>query len=217
MTTTLVLVRHGQTALNADGRLQGRRLDEPLTDIGRRQAAAAARAVDLSRVSRVVTSPLLRARETAAAFVTAAPWSSAPEVVVDESWTEIDYGEYDGFPFASVPAEVWAAWRSDVTYAPPGGESLADLGDRVWSALSSLASSSSPSSPSSDREDGIVVVVSHVSPIKAAVAWALGVDVEVSWRMYLDVASICRVSLGERDRGRGPSLLAYNERPSLPG
>jgi broad specificity phosphatase PhoE len=198
----LVLVRHGQTALNAGGRLQGRRVDEPLTDLGRRQAAAAARAVDLSRVVRVVTSPLLRAIETASAF--ASEVDIDVEVEVDERWTELDYGSYDGLPFASVPADVWAAWRSDVSFAPPGGgESLAALRDRVWSALSSLEP---------PEGDGIVVVVSHVSPIKAAVAWALGVGVEVSWRMFLDVASLCRVSLTDR----GPSLLAYNERPPLP-
>ncbi|MEA3077276.1 MAG: alpha-ribazole phosphatase [Actinomycetota bacterium] len=198
MTTTLVLVRHGQTALNAGGRLQGRRVDEPLTSLGQRQAAAAARFVDLSRVTRVVSSPLLRARETAAAFS-----SSSCSVEVDPRWTELDYGSYDGLPFDAVPSPVWASWRSDVSFAPPGGESLAALRDRVWSALASL----------SVADDGVVVVVSHVSPIKAAVAWALGVGVEVSWRMFLDVASICRVSLGEG----GPSLLAYNERPVVAG
>jgi broad specificity phosphatase PhoE len=198
MTATLVLVRHGQTALNAGGRLQGRRIDEPLTSVGQRQAAAAAGAVDLSRVTRVVSSPLLRARETAAAF--------SSSVEVEERWTELDYGTYDGLPFDAVPSSVWASWRSDVLYAPPGGESLAALRDRVWSALAAL-------SALSVADDGVVVVVSHVSPIKAAVAWALGVGVEVSWRMFLDVASICRISLGER----GPSLLAYNERPAAAG
>jgi broad specificity phosphatase PhoE len=56
-----------------------------------------------------------------------------------------------------------------------------------------------------------VVVVSHVSPIKAAIAWALGVGDEVSWRMFLDVAALCRVRLGPR----GPSLTSYGERVAV--
>jgi probable phosphoglycerate mutase len=212
---TLVLVRHGQTALNASGRLQGRRVDEPLTDVGRRQAAAAAAvavAAGPGTVARVVTSPLLRARETAAAI--AAAVGGGIEPVVDERWTELDYGEYDGLPFGEVPPSVWDAWRTDTSFAPPGGgESLSALATRVWSACEELASSSASLGAGGAGGDGTVVVVSHVSPIKAAVAWALGVGVEASWRMFLDVASICRVSVG----ARGPSLVTYNERPVLPG
>jgi broad specificity phosphatase PhoE len=103
-----------------------------------------------------------------------------------------------------VPDEAWERWRSDVTWAPPGGESLAAVGERVRSGVADLVSSAA---------DADVVVVSHVSPIKAAVAWALEVGDEVSWRMFLDVASISRVAV----TSRGPSLRSYNERHHLHG
>jgi broad specificity phosphatase PhoE len=185
----IVLVRHGQTAANAAGLLLGRG-DPPLTDLGRRQAAASATA--LAGVARVVTSPLHRARQTAEAFGPRVP------VEVDERWTELDYGDFEGRPFNEVPSTTWQRWRHDASYTPPGGESLATLGRRVRDACEHLARS--------DR-NGDVAVISHVSPIKAAIAWALGVDDTVAWRMFLDVASISRVAVGPH----GPSMRSYNE------
>jgi broad specificity phosphatase PhoE len=196
---TLVLVRHGQTAVNAEGRLQGR-IDAPLTDLGRRQAAASGAALVGADVARVVVSPLLRARQTAEAFGLPA---SVP-VEVDERWIELDYGEWDGLPLRSMPTEGWEQWRADPSFAPPGGESLVALALRVRSACDDLAE---------DARERCVVVVSHVSPIKAAVAWALGVGPETSWRMFLGVAAICRVEVGPR----GPSLIAYNSVAHLEG
>ena len=187
----IVLVRHGQTAANAAGLLQGR-VDPPLTDLGRRQAEAAATA--LPAEARVVSSPLLRARQTAEIL------AGGPAVTTDERWIELDYGTFDGRAAADVPAEVWDRWRADPHFAPPGGESLLACGLRVRAACEELAD---------EARDGDIVVVSHVSPIKAAVAWALGVGDETSFRMFLDVGAICRIAVGPR----GPSLRSYNERP----
>ena len=61
-------------------------------------------------------------------------------------------------------------------------------------------------------EEGDVIVVSHVSPIKAAVAWALGVDQRVSWRMFVALASITRIDL----TARGPVLRSFNETAHVP-
>src|SRR5207244_181247 len=169
----LYLARHGQTEANASGRLLGR-LDPPLTDVGKDQAAALARV--LGDAARVVSSPLQRARETAAAI--------GRPVEVDERWIELDYGIWDGRPLAEVPAELWARWRTDPEFAPEGGESLAALGRRVADACQALAD---------EAVTDDVVVVSHVSPIKAAVAWALGVGDGVAWRMFVDVASLTRI------------------------
>ena len=195
---TLILVRHGQTAVNAEGRLQGR-IDAPLTELGRRQAAASGAALPAG-VARVVVSPLLRARQTAEAFGLPV---SVP-VVVDERWIELDYGEWDGLPLRSMATEGWDRWRADPSFAPPGGESLVALVERVSAACADLAAAA---------EEQDVVVVSHVSPIKAGVAWALGVGPETSWRMFLDVAAICRIGVGPR----GPSLLSYNSIAHLGG
>lgn len=187
----LILVRHGQTLPNLESRLLGR-ADPPLTDLGRQQAALMAAAV--GPVDRVVSSPLLRARETAGCF--------GVDVEVDERWIEVDYGDYDERPLAEVPAELWQRWRADSAFAPPGGESLAAVGRRVRHACEELTA---------DAADRIVAVVSHVSPIKAAVAWALGVGDEVAWRLFLDVASVSRIGMGPH----GPVLRTYNDTTHL--
>ena len=144
----------------------------------------------------IVSSPLRRARETAAMLAA----GSGADIVIDERWIELDYGAFEGVPFGDVPADVWEQWRADPSYAPPDGESLGALAVRVADACESLVDAA---------RAGEVVVVTHVSPIKAAVAWALGVGVEISWRMYVAPASITRIDVGPR----GPSLRSFNECP----
>lgn len=185
----IILVRHGRTSVNAAGRLLGR-LDPGLDEHGAAQVAALR--PQLAGAHRVVTSPLERARATAAALGLDVP------VDVDERWIELDYGVLDGRPMSEVPADVWTTWRRDITWAPEGGESLAALGARVRAACDDLAP---------DAADRDVVVVTHVSPIKAAVAWALGVGDDVTWRLYVAPASITRIAITPR----GPILHGFNE------
>jgi broad specificity phosphatase PhoE len=190
----LIVVRHGRTEANASGLLLGRRLDPALDELGRRQAAALAAA--LPGTARVISSPLQRTQETASAF--------GRPVEVDERWIELDYGELDGTPLRDVPADVWAAWRADPSLAPGGGESLVGLGERVRAACTDLAE---------EAERADVIVVTHVSPVKAALAWALGVGDEVSWRAYVAPASITRIATV----GARPSLHAFNVCTHLDG
>ena len=187
----LYLVRHGRTDANARGLLQGR-LDPPLDDVGRRQAEAIAELV--GDVDEVVSSPLIRAQETAACF--------GREVVVDERWIEVAYGEYEGVPVGEVPPEVWQAWRTNSAFKTRGGESFGDLDARVRSACEELAERFA---------DLDIVVVSHVSPIKAAVAWSMGATMDIMFRCHLAQASVCRIDVGRF----GPVLHGFNERPRL--
>ncbi|MDQ4104386.1 MAG: histidine phosphatase family protein [Actinomycetota bacterium] len=189
----LILVRHGQVAANAHGLLLGR-ADPPLTETGYRQARALAKA--LPPLIRVVSSPLLRARQTAAVLADAR--NDCVDLEVDWRWIEMDYGDLDGQPATALPDETWRTWWRDPHFVPAGGESVAAVGLRVREACSELAG---------DAACGDVVVVSHVSPIKAALAWALGVGDEVAWRMYLVDAAVCRVDTS----GPLPLLLAFNE------
>jgi probable phosphoglycerate mutase len=193
----LILVRHGESTGNAEGLLLGR-IDSPLTDRGLEQARSLAAAV--SGATRLISSPLTRARDTAEALGTGLP------VEVDERWVEMDYGEYDGRKLGDVPPEVWRTWRSDPTYAPPGGESLASAGARVREACTELFAD--PDGPA--RGDGTVVVVSHVSPIKAAACWSLGLGDEGVWRLYLANASVTRITWGA---GGAPVLAGFNDTP----
>ncbi len=189
----LIVVRHGRTAHNASGLLLGR-LDPPLDELGRAQAAALA--AEVGPIDRVISSPLLRTRETAEAF--------GHEVEIDERWIELDYGEYDGMPLGEVPPEIWARWRADVDFCPPGGETLRQLGVRVCAALDELAEEASVG-------EGATVVVTHVSPVKAAVGWAVGAGDDISWRLWVAPASITRIGITPR----GGVLHSFNETAHL--
>ena len=183
----LIVVRHGRTAANAAARLLGH-LDVALDELGAAQAQTLAAAV--GPVDRVVSSPLIRTRQTAAVFGT--------EVETDDRLMELDYGDYDGMALSDVPPELWERWRTDPDFAPPGGESLVALRLRVTAALDDLSEAARIQT---------IVVVAHVSPIKAAVAWALGVGDEVTWRMFVRPASITRIAITDR----GPVLHSFNE------
>lgn len=78
-------------------------------------------------------------------------------------------------------AELGAAWASDVSYAPPGGESMAGLHERVGEAVAELAEEATASN---------VLVVTHATPIKSAVVWLLGGDAPMIMRLRVSLASI---------------------------
>ena len=192
----IYLVRHGRTALNAAGCLQGR-VDEPLDDVGVRQATGVARRLmDEAPNAQVWSSPLRRARETAQILVGA---RSDNAVQIDERWIELDYGVLDGVPVGDVPAATWQSWRTDPAFRPDGGESFGELDARVHAACEAIRAS---------WDGGDLVIVSHVSPIKSAVAWALGADPSVAHRSRLDQAAVCRIDIGRQ----GPVLVGFNER-----
>ena len=190
----IYLVRHGETAANR-ARLALGRADPPLTERGNEQADALARALADSGVEKIFSSPLLRARETAAAIAGALH----RDVDVDDRLVEMDYGEWDERSFSEFPPEDLARWRRDATFAPPGGESLLAVGERIATVCQDLV-------------DGPpVIVVSHVSPIKAAAIWAMDADPLLAWRMHLDVASISRIGAPNRQ----PCLLGFNDTSHL--
>jgi broad specificity phosphatase PhoE len=182
----LLLVRHGQTASNQKGHLLGR-VDPPLTAVGWQQAEALA--LWLPRADRVVSSPLLRARQTASVL--------SDDVVVDERWTELDYGPYDDAPVSAISDELWLRWRTDPSFTPPGIEPHATLTERVTSACDDMAPAAQTS---------VLIVVTHVSPIKAALAWALGVPSHIAWRTFVEDAGVSRIDIGPD----GPIVRWFN-------
>lgn len=124
---TLVLVRHGETAWNAERRMQGR-TDNPLTAAGRAQARATAIALEGFVPQRVVASPLVRARQTAGVI---ALHLGAADVRLDDDLVERDLGAAEGVPVATA-AERWP--YGDY----PGGESVAAVAERGARALARL-------------------------------------------------------------------------------
>jgi len=190
----LILLRHGQTTANAQARLQGR-IDLPLDDVGRQQAQKCGEFIRQHfPQAHIVSSPLVRAVHTAQHI--------QQDIVIDQRFIELDYGDWDGLALTDVPSDQWIGWRADPHFRPPAGESLVELDARVRPALEELAQRA-------QHED--VVVVSHVSPIKSAITWALGVGPDATWRCHLDRASICRIAISPR----GPSLTSLNETAHL--
>ena len=187
----LILVRHGRTAINVGNKLQGR-IDHPLDEVGRQQAIEIASV--LKNIDRVISSPLIRAKQTADAF--------GLPVEVDPRFIELDYGDFDGVLQKDVPAPTWSEWRRNNNFRPPNGETLVELDLRVREALSELIYEARLKN---------VVVVSHVSPIKAAIAWTIGTEIGSSWRMLLDRASISRIEITEN----GPSMRGFNDTSHL--
>lgn len=191
---TLIVVRHGQTEANRFGLLQGR-ADLPLNARGREQARAVAAYLSACGAQRIVSSPLLRATSTAAAIADALGLT----VEVDARLIELDYGDWDQRPLAEVRPQEWAQWRADLSFAPPNGESLASVSERTRAFGEEVLRR---------YDDDVTVAVSHVSPIKALMAWALGASDETTWRMQLDVCAVSRIGW----RNGVPALLTFNER-----
>jgi len=195
--TVTRLLRHGQTPMSVQKRYAGRS-DVPLTDLGVQQAAAAAKRLASAGLDVIVTSPLLRAVQTAEEVAAA----TGATVVTDDGFREADFGAWEGLTFAEVqerwPAEM-AAWLADPEVAPPGGESLAGVNERVTAALRRVLAA---------RERQTVLVVSHVTPIKTLVAAALLAPPAALYRMHLDVAALSRIDW----YADGPAVLrSFND------
>ena len=175
----LVLVRHGVTEWNREGRFQGR-LDPALSDLGRREAALVAERIagdaDL-RPSRVVTSTLMRAVETAAAIGDACGVDPEP----DARLVELGQGEWEGRTHAELArddAERYAAWLT-TDREPPGAETVVDGLARVAAVLSAHA-----------RGSGTVCLVSHGGTLRLIARHLLDLEARRAWAMDVDNASI---------------------------
>jgi broad specificity phosphatase PhoE/ribonuclease HI len=180
--TRIILVRHGETALTAQGRYSGRG-DVPLSEQGEAQAmAAGGRVAGIAReVTAVVTSPLSRCVRTAeliAAEVGGADVTVMPDLI------ECDFGEWEGLTFAEAQ-ERWPdamnAWLDSPRVAPPGGESFETVAKRARAALGTVLRS---------YPSGVIVVVSHVSPIKLILRDALAANDAFLHRLFLDAAGV---------------------------
>jgi probable phosphoglycerate mutase len=180
--TTTLLLRHGQTPMSVDKRFSG--IGDPeLTDTGRSQAAAAAARLAASGATAVVCSPLSRARETAGLVATAL----GLDVAVEPGLRETDFGDWEGCTFAEVkqkwPREL-DAWLADTGVAPPFGESFDATATRVRQARDRILASYGGQT---------VVLVSHVTPIKTLLRFALDAPPAALYRMHLDLASLSEV------------------------
>jgi broad specificity phosphatase PhoE len=178
--TRLLLLRHGQTELSVERRYSGHG-DPELTPLGHAQAAgAAARLARVLDVAAVLTSPLQRARQTAALVAEA---TGAP-LHVRERLIETDFGAWEGLTFAEARArdpQLHAEWLGSEEVAPPGGESFATVGRRIEAERAELVN---------EYPGATLVLVTHVTPIKMLLRDALQGGPGVLYRLHLDLAAL---------------------------
>jgi probable phosphoglycerate mutase len=191
--TTLVLARHGRTEHTDRALLSGAGSDPPLSTSGAAEARALAAAIagldgagsalpGVGAVTRLVSSPQRRARETIALVAELAGLDA--EVVVEEGWREISFGEWEGLSIAEV-VERWPElsrrWFGATDVGPPGGESLDAFAARVRAQRERTVEA---------NPGEVVLVVSHGGPVAAVVHEALEARAAALWRVRVDPCSL---------------------------
>ena len=199
----LFLLRHGQTAMSRANVYCGRRLDPALTAEGLAMAEAFAEAYCATPWQAIYSSPLVRARTTAA------PLARALGLPVEsrDDLAELDYGQWDGLGADEVSREhhvEYERWTADPAWNPPtGGETAVALAQRMTRVIEVI-----------DRahDDGNVLVVSHKASIRVALCALLGVDVgRFRYRFGCPVGSVSIVEFG----AHGPLAATVADRSHL--
>lgn len=180
----IVLVRHGATDWNLQGRCQGA-TDRELSDVGRRQAEQIAALLSNESIQAVYSSDLRRARQTAQLI-------SQPHrlpVMIEEKIRELDHGELEGLTFNEIKqgyAAFLARWRSEpAEIQVPGGEKLSDVAERAWQGVTRIAERH----PAAES----IVVVSHNFPILGIVCRVTGTHLNSYRSFHLDPCSVTRL------------------------
>jgi probable phosphomutase (TIGR03848 family) len=202
---TVILVRHGRTSANVAGVLAGRTPGVRLDDTGVAQAERTAARLVAVRVAAIVSSPLERCRQTAAAVQRAQRDAGRDlRVATDKGLTECDYGEWQGRPLKELVKEpLWRvvqAQPSAVTF--PGGESMGAMQARVVDAVRRRDAAVE----AQHGAEAVWVAVSHADLVKALLADALGMHLDLFQRLHVDPASVSII----RYTASRPYVLASN-------
>lgn len=190
--TRLILVRHGETAANRELRYIGSR-DDALTERGQEQARLLAAALAPLPIGAIYSSPRQRTLDTAAPIAAAL---RLPVSTTDEL-RENGFGVWEGMSRAEVLAHsaeyagLLQRWEADATIAPPDGESIAAMAERVTTFVTGLCAA---------HPDQTLLLVSHVGPIKALISVTLGVAPGIGQRTFLDPATISVVDWAGEQR-----------------
>lgn len=196
--TAVLLWRHGQTAYNRSGRLQGQ-VDIPLNETGTAQAEAAAEILAQVGPGRIVSSDLQRARRTAQSLADLV----GVNVECDHLLRERGFGDWEGLTHHEISSswpEQFRIWESGGHPEGIGAERRRDTGQRVAQAVRAAAS----------LTDGVLVIVSHGAAISSGITALLAQDPEV-WRGITGLGN-CHWSLLRPNTGSEPQwrLAAHN-------
>ncbi|HUH65921.1 MAG TPA: histidine phosphatase family protein [Syntrophales bacterium] len=173
----LILVRHGETLLNRENRVQGT-TDIELSDRGRLQAEKLAQSLRAERIERIVSSPLKRAYETALAISR----FHGAEIEAHTNLQELNHGDFENMTIEELREKHMAVlrqWASDpASVILPNGESLRDLQHRAWAVVHDIA-----------RDERDAVVVTHNMTIRTIICKIQGLDMQHIRGMRVDLAS----------------------------
>lgn len=199
---TVILVRHGRTTANVDGVLAGRTAGVRLDKVGREQAAHTGKRLSAVPLVAVVTSPLQRCRETSQMILDRQ--SGSPAWLVEKDIIECDYGQWQGRALSELAKEsLWPVVQKQPSAAQfPGGESLAAMQARAVSAVRHHDAAF-------ESQHGLGAVwaaVSHGDLIKAILADALGMHLDMFQRLNVSPASVSIVRYGTTR----PEVIATN-------
>ena len=184
----LLLIRHAATAWTAQGRFQGQ-TDIPLSPHGRRQASALAQRLMAETLHMLYASDLQRAWETARAI--AAP--HALPVHAEPRLREMAFGCWEGLTYAEMQqqdAQRLAAWERDQLHsAPPGGETLLHMTERIRAAYADVLAAG---------QEKTVGLVAHGGPLQLLLCLALGLPPQAYWQFAVSPASLSELCVYEQ-------------------
>jgi len=189
----ILLVRHGETAWNREGRYQGR-TDVPLSDTGRAQVTALAARLAQVPIVRAIASPLSRARETAEAIVA----KRGLAIELDAGLVEISHGGWEGQLAADVErthGEMFGLWRtapSRDSPAGPGAETLGEVEARAWPVLTRVCAHLGP--------DETALIAAHDAVNRVLLCRLIGLPVERLWTFRQSPATLNVLSGSSLDR-----------------
>jgi probable phosphoglycerate mutase len=199
---TILLIRHGENDFVKKHRLAGRLAGVNLNEKGRQQAQAIAEKLATAPIKAIYSSPLERALQTAEPLAQAL---NLP-VITRPGLIETDPGDWTGQSFKKLArTKVWRTVQSAPSrFRFPNGESFADSQHRICQELQTLASQH-------DTQD-LIACFSHADPIRLAVAYFIGLPLDLFQRLSVSPGSLTLLHLGDPS----PRLLALNLDPSSP-
>lgn len=186
----IIFVRHGETVYNTEARYQGH-TDSELSELGRKQAAAAGERLKGEKIAAVYSSDLSRASDTARAI---AAHHNLP-VQTDDGLRECAFGDWEGLSVSEIAdsfPDLYEKYRrNSVAHRAPNGERLEELQQRVVLAVKRIAER---------HPDDTVLIVTHGGPIRAFFCHALGAGLQTFRKMGLDNGGITTLSLDSDGR-----------------
>jgi probable phosphoglycerate mutase len=197
--TTFFLIRHGNTTVGE--KITGRTPGVHLSEHGRRQAEELAGRMSDVPLTAIFSSPLDRTRQTAQPLAR----DHKLDVVIEPGLVEIDFGEWTGRSFAEL--EAVAQWKLFHVFRNgtriPGGELMVEVQSRMAGVIEKLRQ---------QYPDGRIALVSHGDPIRAALAYYLGISLDQMLRLSIDTASVSVVQVDDW----GAEVRCVNHTGALP-